>query len=61
MTPQIEFRGGNGHTSKTIVIRSGSFFQPFSENLLLEKLAENGEFYGSQGLILTTADEKSRF
>jgi hypothetical protein len=23
MTPQLEFRGGNGHTSKTVIIRSG--------------------------------------
>ena len=32
MTPQIEFRGGNGHTSKTIVIRSGSFFSTLEES-----------------------------
>jgi len=23
MTPQLEFRGGNGHTGKSVIIRSG--------------------------------------
>ena len=30
MTPQLEFRGGNGHTGKSVIIRSGAFLLYFS-------------------------------
>ena len=30
MAPQLEFRGGNGHTGKSIIIRSGT--EPPTQN-----------------------------
>ena len=34
MAPQLEFRGGNGHTGKSIIIRSGTEPKPLTQNFL---------------------------
>ena len=34
MAPQLEFRGGNGHTGKSIIIRSGTEPKPSTQNYL---------------------------
>ena len=32
MAPQLEFRGGNGHTGKSIIIRSGTEPKPLTQH-----------------------------
>ena len=39
MAPQLEFRGGNGHTGKSIIIRSGT--EPKPPTLFSPKYPEN--------------------
>ena len=38
MAPQLEFRGGNGHTGKSIIIRSGTEPKPLTQILAIPGL-----------------------
>ena len=54
MAPQLEFRGGNGHTGKSIIIRSGTEPKPPTQNPFLDpNVISRDAFYDSEKIILT--------
>ena len=65
MAPQLEFRGGNGHTGKSIIIRSGTEPKPPTQNFPIysythpkpnfmdPNVISRDAFYDSEKIILT--------
>ena len=62
MAPQLEFRGGNGHTGKSIIIRSGTEPKSPTQNFPNHPLQPDtrgrnvksrDKFYDSEKIILT--------